>query len=70
MSQAIDKKLLRTLEPLSSLTPDKLDELASVLGIHPITLLAITYTYAKKGETIENLIKKVSKESKHLTNSL
>lgn len=28
MSQPIDKKILKSLEPLSSLTPDKLDELA------------------------------------------
>lgn len=47
---------------LKSPTLDKVNDLATVLNVHPVTILIMAYTYAKKGESIEKLLKKVSNE--------
>lgn len=44
---------------LKSPTIDKLDELASVLNVHPVTLLAMSYLKADHRLTPEHLLKQV-----------
>lgn len=43
-------------------TIEKLDALASVLGIHPLTLLASSYLVASPDITAETLLKRVQDE--------
>jgi len=66
-SEVSSRTYMSSLErALKSPTLDKVDELASVLNVHPVTLLMMSYTYVKKGESIENLFEKVSHESRNI----
>lgn len=69
-SEVSSRTYMSSLErALKSPTLDKVDELASVLNVHPVTLLMMSYTYVKKGESIENLFDKVSSEVKNIKDS-
>ena len=62
-SDVSSRTYMSTLErELKSPTLDKIGELASVMKVHPLTLLAMTYIYAKRGESLESLLKKVKLE--------
>ena len=66
-SEVSSRTYLSSLErELKSPTLDKIDELASVMKIHPVTLLIMSYTYTKRGETLNSLYEKVSAESKEI----
>lgn len=52
---------------LKSPTIDKLDELASVLEVHPVTLLALCYLGADPRLTPEHLLMQVQHELKAVT---
>ena len=43
-------------------TLDKINELAQVLGIHPLTLLALSYHYEQPRRSLDALWSKVEKE--------
>jgi transcriptional regulator with XRE-family HTH domain len=47
---------------LKSPTLNKVDELAHVMDVHPITLLALAYTDLGHGRDIDRLIQKVTQE--------
>lgn len=47
---------------LKTPTLSKVDELAAVLGIHPLTLLALSYLQNDDRKAIDPLLSKVSKE--------
>lgn len=47
---------------LKSPTLPKVDELAGVLGVHPLTLLAVAYC-PKGGRALDNLLDAVKKEA-------
>ena len=51
---------------IKSPTLDKVDELASVIGIHPVTLLALAYARSE-GAEIDKLCSRVMNEAKFLT---
>lgn len=54
-----------------SVSVDKLDELASVLKVHPVTILYMTYLYAEgKSISDETLIERVKEEVKSISESL
>lgn len=56
-SEVSSRTYLSTLERgLKSPTLDKIEELASVLGIHPLTLLARAYVKKDKGMTLDKLL--------------
>ena len=66
-SEVSSRTYMSSLErALKSPTLDKVDDLASVLNVHPITLLMLSYTYLKKGESIENLLEKVGHEARNI----
>ena len=69
-SEISSRTYMSSLErALKSPTLDKIDELASVLNVHPVTLLIMSYTYVKKGESIDSLFKKVNDEARKIQNS-
>ena len=43
-------------------TLDKIDELASVLQVHPLTLLALTFMYRENKRSPEKLLDRVASE--------
>lgn len=43
-------------------TLDKVNELSQTMGIHPLTLLALSYHYAEPGLSLSGLFKKVENE--------
>jgi transcriptional regulator with XRE-family HTH domain len=47
---------------LKTPTLSKVDELAEVLGIHPLTLLALTYLNEDDRKAVDPLLNRVSKE--------
>jgi len=51
---------------LKNPTLDKIDELASILKIHPLTLLTMTYAYANRSETDKSLMVKINREIREL----
>lgn len=54
---------LSTLERgVKSVTLEKLNELAKVLGVHPLTLLVLTYSNLDTQNSIEKLIKDIKME--------
>ena len=66
-SEVSSRTYMSSLErALKSPTLDKVDELASVLNVHPVTILMMSYTYVKKGESIESLFEKVNYEAKNI----
>ena len=44
-------------------TLEKIDALADTMEIHPLTLLALTYLYAKPDQDLSKLLEKISKEA-------
>lgn len=54
---------ISTLERgLKSITLDKINELASVLNIHPLTLVTLSYLYLNEENNAKTLIKQVVSE--------
>ena len=54
---------LSTLERgMKSITLEKLNDLAHVLGVHPLTLLVLTYSNGENGNSIDKLLKKIKDE--------
>lgn len=54
---------LSTLERgMKSITLEKLNDLSHVLGVHPLTLLVLTYSNAENGNAIEKLLNKIKAE--------
>lgn len=62
-SDVSSRTYMSTLErELKSPTLDKIDALASVMKIHPLTLLTMAYAYMKRGETPKALLAKINAE--------
>lgn len=60
---------LSTLERgLKSITLEKLNDLAGVLGVHPLSLLLLTYANYDNNDSIESLINKIDIEIETLIN--
>ncbi len=58
---------LSTLERgMKSITLDKLNDLAGVLGVHPLSLLLLTYENSGNEASIQDLINKIEIEIKSL----
>lgn len=51
---------------LKSPTVEKLDELASVLGVHPVSLFLLTYLVAE-GADLSKLLKRIESEVNEVT---
>jgi transcriptional regulator with XRE-family HTH domain len=65
-SIASSRTYISTLERgLKSPTLEKIDEIATVLGIHPLTLIALAYT-DESGVSIKDLCKTVESEVRSL----
>jgi transcriptional regulator with XRE-family HTH domain len=61
-AEVSSRTYLSSLErAMKSPTLDKVEELSSVLGVHPITLLALAYCYSEKID-LESLYATVSSE--------
>ena len=52
---------------IKSPTLNKINELAEVLGVHPLTLLALAYSTPKGQATPERLLNQVGRELKAIT---
>jgi len=66
-SEVSSRTYMSSLErALKSPTLDKVDEIASVLNVHPVTILIMAYTYVEKGESIESIFRKVSNEARNI----
>lgn len=64
-SQISSRTYMSTLERgIYSPTVDKLDAIASVLNVHPVTVLAACYLHADNGVGSEELLRRVRKELK------
>ena len=62
-SEVSSRTYISTLERgLKNPTIEKIDALASTIGIHPLTLLALTYLYAGEGKPPDELIGLVTRE--------
>tara|TARA_R110002126_G_scaffold129679_1_gene272617 strand:+ start:536 stop:844 length:309 start_codon:yes stop_codon:yes gene_type:complete len=62
-SQISSRTYISTLERgIYSLTVEKLDAIASVLRVHPVTILAATYLNVEDGTKPEDLLCRVRKE--------
>lgn len=62
-SDVSGRTYMSTLERgIYSPTVDKLDELASVMGVHPVTLLVASYLKAEPGLSSEELLSRVQAE--------
>ncbi|KJS78305.1 MAG: hypothetical protein JL55_14965 [Pseudomonas sp. BICA1-14] len=67
-SPVSSRTYLSTLERgIYSPTVEKLDVIASVLGVHPVTVLTVTYLNADPGIDAEALIHRVELELSKLT---
>ena len=54
---------LSTLERgIKSITLEKLNDLAQVLGVHPLTLLVLTYQISKSEDSIDELLNNIKRE--------
>jgi transcriptional regulator with XRE-family HTH domain len=66
-SDVSSRTYLSTLERgMKSPTLDKLEEIASVLGIHPVALLTIAYCKMEKSDA-ETFCKRIASETKKFT---
>lgn len=62
-SDVSSRTYMSTLErELKSPTLDKIDELASVLKIHPLTLLTMAYANKKQGDALKAFLTKITAE--------
>lgn len=62
-SDVSSRTYLSTLERgLKSPTLDKIEALSEALGVHPLTLVALTYTTARKGQNLDRLFDKIKKD--------
>ncbi len=69
-STVSSRTYISTLERgIKSPTLEKIDKLAETLEIHPLTLLTLTYVLSQKNQTIEPLLKKVTKQVKDILKS-
>lgn len=69
-SEVSSRTYMSSLErALKSPTLDKVDELASVLNVHPVTLLMMAYSYVRKDESIDRLFEKVINEVRNIRNT-
>jgi transcriptional regulator with XRE-family HTH domain len=63
-SDVSSRTYLSTLERgLKSPTLDKIEDLCEALDVHPLTLVALTYLSANKGQRLDRLLDKVKKEA-------
>jgi transcriptional regulator with XRE-family HTH domain len=68
-AEVSSRTYLSSLErALKSPTLDKIEELSSVLEVHPITLLSLAYCYSQKVD-LESLYALVSEEMEELVES-
>jgi transcriptional regulator with XRE-family HTH domain len=68
-AEVSSRTYLSSLErAMKSPTLDKVEELCSVLEVHPITLLALAYCHSEKID-LENLYATVSSEMRIIANS-
>ncbi|AMN80599.1 helix-turn-helix domain-containing protein [Pseudomonas azotoformans] len=59
---------LSTLERgLKSPTLEKIDQIAGVLGVHPLTILLATYADKESPDNVELLLQKIGDETRTLT---
>ncbi len=69
-SDISSRTYISTLERgLKSPTLDKLDALSKTLGIHPLTLLVMTYLIENKESNLNNLIEKITVELQDVMSS-
>lgn len=62
-SDVSSRTYLSTLERgLKSPTIDKLDEIASAMDVHPMSILALCYLQRDRSLTIEQLFERIRKE--------
>lgn len=62
-SDVSSRTYLSTLERgFKSPTIDKVDDLAKVLGVHPLTILADCYLEMSNGKTINELLREIESE--------
>lgn len=62
-SQVSSRTYLSTLERgLKSPTLEKVEDLASVLGVHPMTIIASSYLIADKSESLEEIFARIQRE--------
>ncbi|MHA3886782.1 helix-turn-helix domain-containing protein [Stutzerimonas degradans] len=62
-SDVSSRTYLSTLERgLKSPTIDKLDEIASAMDVHPMSILALCYLQCDRSLTIEQLFERIRKE--------
>ena len=67
-SDTSSRTYISTLERgKKSITLEKLDQLASTLKVHPLTLIALTYVNIDSHVNIQSLIKIVEKEINDIT---
>jgi transcriptional regulator with XRE-family HTH domain len=52
---------------LKSPTLNKVDDLANTLGVHPLTLLFVSYLQSFEGEAVQDLVDGVRRELLHVT---
>lgn len=45
---------------------EKIDDLANAMGVHPLTILTLSYLIANEGLTLDDLQKKVSDEIREI----
>ena len=50
-------------------TLDKINELSQIMGIHPLTLLALSYHYEHPRRSLTALLSKIEKELKDVLNN-
>ena len=66
-SQISSRTYMSTLERgIYSPTVEKLDTISSVLGVHPVTVLASCYLHADGGTGSEELLRRVKEELKEI----
>lgn len=66
-SDVSSRTYLSTLERgMKSPTLEKIDALCVTLNIHPLSLIALTYLSASKGQRLDRLLDKVKKEVESL----
>ena len=62
-SEVSSRTYLSTLERgLKSPTLEKIEDLCQTLGIHPLTLLSLTYLNTQRNKQLDKLFRKVEKE--------
>ncbi|MCF7202519.1 helix-turn-helix domain-containing protein [Pseudomonas oligotrophica] len=67
-SEVSSRTYLSTLERgLKSPTLDKLDEIAAVMDVHPVSLLLYTYALQRPDQSIDEILRRVRKDLSELS---